>query len=84
MIEISLSQNQVALVDDQDYDLVNQYTWYAFKCRNTYYATKNLGCVEGKWSRILMHRLIMGAQPGQFVDHKNGDGLDNRRENLRI
>jgi len=44
------------------------------------------GSREGyaRWSSKLMHRLIIGAKPGELVDHINGDKLDNRASNLRI
>lgn len=40
--------------------------------------------VDGRITAVLMHRVILGAKKGQIVDHINGDGLDNRRENLRF
>lgn len=74
-----------AQVDDEDYDLVSQYRWYAIDNRKkrTAYASRSLDR-NGKRTSELMHRLILGAQPGQFVDHKDGDGLNNVRSNLRI
>jgi HNH endonuclease/AP2 domain len=61
-----------------DYDLVSQYTWYAVKQKYTFYAQTILR--DGQV--IYMHRLIVGPN-GPEVDHCNGIGLDNRRENLR-
>lgn len=84
MIEIPLTKDQVALIDDEDYALVSQYKWQAKKHRNTWYAYASTPCVEGKRKRISMHRTIMGAKLGQQVDHINNNGLDNRRENLRF
>lgn len=67
---IKLTKGFEAIVDDQDYELVSQYHWYFDK-----YAR---GSVKGK--KIGIHNLIMNAQ---YIDHINGDKLDNRRANLR-
>lgn len=80
MIEIPLSRGKVALVDDEDYALA-AHRWYA--------VPKHRAGGPPLWYAYLrdgtfMHRLIMGAQPGQEVDHINHDGLDNRRGNLRL
>lgn len=37
-----------------------------------------------KAKKLYLHRMVMDAQPGTVIDHANGDGLDNRRENLRV
>lgn len=82
MIEIPLTQGKVALIDDENYSLVSPYRWFAHKSRgtkDTYYAYTN---IKGK--TIAMHRLILGAKPGEEVDHINGDGVDNRNINIRI
>ncbi len=70
-----------ALVDDDDYQWLNQWNWSAISTRrgNGGYAVRN----EAGTS-ILMHRLIVGVTRGQEIDHINGNGLDNRRANLRI
>lgn len=73
---IPLTQGKSAIVDDEDYELVSRYKWYANKSGNVWYARTMDG---GK--TILMHWLIMG---GKHIDHINGNGLDNRRENLRF
>lgn len=78
MIEIPLTQGKIALIDDEDFDLVSQFTWHAFR------GYKNLFYAANKKHRLLMHRLVLGAKIGEKVDHKNGNSLDNRRENLRI
>lgn len=80
-MEIKLTQNKVALVSDEDFMFLSQWKWHALKNRvgNTFYARH----MEGN-QLFITHRLIMNAQPGEEVDHINGDGLDNRRENLRI
>lgn len=67
----------VALVDAEDHDLVSQYRWSAWAIGRTMYVAAD---VEGK--RTYMHRLLAGVD-GREVDHRNGNGLDNRRSNLR-
>lgn len=76
--EIPLTQGKVALVDDEDYELVSQYKWCVHsKTRHCYALSTNI-------PQILMHRLIMSAKQGEIIDHINHNGLDNRRKNLRI
>jgi hypothetical protein len=75
MKEIPLTQGKVALVDDNDYGIVSKHKWY---CHHGY----AVGWVEKK--KILMHRFIMKAKPTDEVDHRNGNRIDNRRENLRF
>lgn len=80
--EVPISRGMVAVVDEQDYELVSgEMPWVALRGKNgNWYAyhSRRRGA-----ERALMHRLIVGALPGEYVDHRNGDGLDNRRENLR-
>lgn len=71
-----------AIVDEQDADLVRQYTWHPVKPRHTFYAEAYIAGPERH--AIYMHRLITGSGKGQQVDHGNGDGLDNTRDNLRV
>lgn len=79
MVKIKLGKSDLfAYVDKQDVAAVSNFKWYAQKGRNTTYAVAN---VNGK--RVSMHRLILDAQPGDVVDHANGNGLDNRRSNIR-
>jgi len=78
--EIPLSRGMVALVDDEDYDAVMAVgKWYADRSCRTFYARKNFQR-GGKWTFVKMHTLITGWD---YVDHINGNGLDNRRANLR-
>lgn len=83
MKEIPLTQGKVTLVDDEDFDYLNQFKWCAKKDKKTYYATREKR-EGGKPHRIYMHSLIIGTPKGMQTDHINGDGLDNRRKNLRI
>ena len=84
--EIELTQGQVALVDDEDYEELNQYNWCAHWSEDTksYYAIRNTSKTEGK-KTIRMHRFIMNVTEKSIeVDHKNGNTLDNRKQNLRL
>jgi hypothetical protein len=85
--EIQLTRGKVALVDDEDFDWLNQWKWYAqpnvFAGKKAYAQRTQYISSENKVG-VMMHRLIMGATRGLEVDHINGDGLDNRRCNLRL
>ena len=81
MAKIDLTQGQLTVFSDEDAAIVLQYKWFAVLLGGHFYAaTKVLG------KRVLMHRMLMGLQIGDpvIVDHINGDGLDNRRENMRL
>ena len=78
MKRIALTQNKFALVDDEDYNELIKHRWYANNNGGHSYAVKSSS------GGIQMHRVIMGAPPNKVVDHINGNGLDNRRKNLRI
>lgn len=83
--EIMLTMGKIALVDDEDYEELNKYKWHANKHRNTYYAIrKSVDKESGLRKGIKMHRFIMNPPEKMQIDHINGDGLDNRKENLRV
>ena len=75
MKEVRLIQGQIALVDEEDYELVNPFRWHIFNVHRCSYAVTNNG--------ILMHRLILGVSKGKMVDHKDNNGLNNQKDNLR-
>ena len=77
--EVPLTQGKLALVDDEDYSRIMIYKWCAVKGRNAWYAKRR----DGK-NILYLHRIILDAKPGEECDHINGDGLDNRKSNLRI
>lgn len=81
MREIPLTRGKVALVDDADYEHVSRFKWTAlFNPDNgKWYARRVSG---GR--TLYLHRFLMSAAKGVHVDHKNGDGLDCRRGNLRF
>jgi hypothetical protein len=83
MKSIPLTRGYVALVDDEDYEAISAFKWSAHRHARTCYAARAvIDC--GQHRSLLMHRVILNAPPGIQVDHVNGDGLDNRRANLRL
>ena len=87
--EIPLTQGKVAIVDAADFEWLNQWKWYAHYDPSTdgFYAVRNIELPKGeKRNRksVKMHRVIMGEPEGFKIDHADGDGLHNRRINLRI
>lgn len=82
--KVPLSQGEVALVDDQDIALALQHSWCAKRDGNATYALTNIYFPDGSHTTLLLHQLIGGAMGivGP-VDHKDGNGLDNCRHNLR-
>ncbi len=83
MKTIPLSQGKFALVDDADFDFLNQWKWSATKNHKAFYAHRN-DRLPHKRVQVKMHRVIMCAPPGQIIDHIDGDGLNNQRSNLRF
>lgn len=80
---IELTNGALALVDDEDYDYVSIYNWYAVKSRNTFYAVRT-ETKNGIKRVILLHRFIMKPPKGKVIDHINRIGLDNRKTNIRF
>lgn len=79
-------QGKFALIDDQDYALVASHSWYVNEkgyCRAAYSKGRRS---DGKRNQthLSMHRLVMHAERGQVIDHKNRNPLDNRHRNLRF
>jgi len=81
-IEVPLTMERVAIIDLDDAVLVMQYKWYCIKRHNgtIFYATRKFG--RGTIGRrdVCMHTFLTGYK---ITDHRNGNGLDNRRSNLR-
>lgn len=84
MKRIPLSQGLFALVDDRDYERLSAHTWSAQRIGNKAYAARNIWRAGMSGIQIYMHREVLSAPSGVFVDHINDDGLDNRRQNLRL
>lgn len=79
---ISLTNGGRAIVDDADYPALSMHKWRRAdsSAGHLSYVARTL---PDHKTVVLMHREIMRAEKGVAVDHKSGDGLDNRRSNLR-
>lgn len=85
MREIPLTHGKVALVDDEDYERLSQYHWMASREHRSWYAVRAPPRRGNEHPKLIrMHREILGASDGEDVDHKDGDGLNNQRGNIRI
>lgn len=79
MKEIELTRGYKAIVDDDIYEKLSTKKWRAQKNYSTVYA------ITGKGKDVkYMHRVLCEPEKGFVVDHINGNGLDNRRTNLRV
>lgn len=80
--------HRFALVDERDVEVVSAFRWHFKPVPSKRGVIEGYAqswkYVEGKSRTVLMHRLILAPGPGLWVDHVNGDGLDNRRENIRV
>ena len=85
MKTIPLTQGKSAIVDEDVFDAIGKYKWCAAKqtC-GIFYAVRGFMGPDGNQLMMRMHHCVVG-QPheGMETDHINGDGLDNRRSNLR-
>lgn len=79
---IPLSAGKSAAVDDDDYEYLMQWSWHARKGRTTFYAART-NSAEKAWTTTFMHRVILAAPKGVFGDHRDHNGLNNQRANLR-
>jgi len=82
---VSLSRGCYATIDAEDVALVDGYNWCASskKMRCTY-ALRNYHDDRGKCYTVYMHRIISGAKAKDQVDHRDHDGLNNRKSNIRV
>lgn len=79
MKRIKLGSKGYAVISDQDYEMVTERSWH--KSKRGY--AVNDSNRNGNRKVIYLHQFILGKKDGFEIDHKNGDKLDNRRENLR-
>ena len=80
MKEIYLANNKgIILVDDENYEWLNQYKWTL----NAKYANTKIK-INNKRKSKYIHRLIMNEPENMQIDHIDGNGLNNQKNNLRI
>lgn len=78
---IPLTFGLQAIVDDEDFDRLNRYSWFAHRSRDCWYAARS-ETINGKYTIFYMHREIIPVRPGFQTHHWNNNGLDNQRRNL--
>jgi len=76
---VPLDKGLDAVIDDDHWNLVKDYRWYEY--HGAARCEANQG---GKTVHLRMHRLIMGARPGERVLHRDGNGLNNQKGNLVV
>lgn len=89
MKTIKLTKGYETIVDDEDYEFLTQWKWHAKVIGRTVYARRSVTLstknINGRFihSNIYMHRLINQTPANLITDHKDGNGLNNRKENIR-
>lgn len=81
--KIQLTKGKIAIVDDEDYERINVWSWHTKDQCSTHYARRSF-LESGKGKTTTMHRDILRAKKGDIIDHIDGDGLNNRKSNLRF
>jgi hypothetical protein len=81
--ELELIHEYKAVVDEEDYAFLSQWTWYPYVRSNGVYVGRRVRD-NGRQKTIYLHRLLLNAPKGIEVDHINGNPLDNRKSNIRL
>ncbi len=79
---IPLNKGFWAVVDDDDMELVTGIKWRVWEGQGQRYACATMR-IDGRRKNVAMHRFILGAGPSDRIDHWDGDGLNNQRDNFR-
>lgn len=82
-MQIALNNGLVAQISDEDLPKVAGHKWYAFWNGARWYVQGYVKKQGPPYGKVYLHRWLLDAKKGEIVDHVSGDGLDNRRENLR-
>jgi hypothetical protein len=82
-ILVPLTRGKFAVIDAEDADIILAHKWFADQDGYKWYAVRT-SRQGGTQTRVAMHRVILDTPPGFHTDHIDGDGLNNRRSNLRI
>ena len=80
---VPLTRGYEAVISLADLPIVERFNWCVIVAPTKVYATRT-ECGNGEKRYIYMHRAILNAPPGVLVDHRDGDGLNNQRSNLRF
>ncbi len=84
MKKIPLVNNRgFALIDDEDFERVSQHKWSLLKNKNKDYAQTGIK-INNKWETVRMHRFILDTKKNRDSDHRDGNGLNNQKYNLRL
>ena len=88
-VEVPLTQGYVAIIDADDAGRILRHKWRAKRSRKSdlVYAQRSVRLGRGRGAPstcVMLHHEVMNRQPGQLIDHRNGDPLDNRKGNLRV
>jgi hypothetical protein len=82
--KIYLDEGKWTILDQQDYYRYSCFKWCLSGGNGKFYAARGQRIGPDDLKIVRLHRLIMNAPDGLLVDHRNGNGLDNRRSNLRL
>jgi hypothetical protein len=82
MAEIQLTKGYVAIIDDEDLPRVQHMKWWAAVREHTVYARGGLR--DGHAAEEYLHRYLLNVPTGVLVDHRDGNGLNCRRSNIRV
>jgi hypothetical protein len=82
-VQIVLSRGLVAVVDDEDYEMLKAWKWRIIPSQRTFYAATTVRR-GGTRHTVQMHRMLLLPEAGVEVDHVDGNGLNNTRKNIRL